>query len=189
MYVDTTKRSWYLPAGQARCACGYIVSSTGYSCHASQCKDLALDASKKCGCGEPLPEILDYRPWYSCKCGSMFYPDGSVRRACPYHQTSSHDARNVQCKCGRHVDTTATWKIRHGTKSLTQGELKGFPWAGYSMYDYKLPAGSARCECGLKVKRDCTSVSEGHMRCCKVLSSKAREAVSGSEESCTCAWR
>ena len=188
-HVDTTKRSWYLPAGNTRCACGYVVSSTGYSCHASQYKGLALDASKKCGCGEPLPELRDCRSWYTCKCGAIFSSDGSARRVCPYHQTSSDDARNVQCKCGRHVDTTAIWNIRHGTKNLTQGEINGFPWAGYSMYDYKLPAGSARCECGLTVKRDGTSVSEGHMRCCKVLSCKAREAPMESEESCTCVWR
>ena len=188
-HVDTTNRSRHLPEGETRCTCGYIVSSTGQSHHESHVKDVDSGISDTCGCGEQLRDFMDYHLWYTCKCGAIFYPDGSVRRICPYHQTSSDDARNVQCKCGKHVDTTAIWKVQHGTKSLTEGHMSGFPWAGYSTYEYTLPAGSGRCECGLIVKRDGTTVSEGHLGCCKVASCKALEAAVGSEESCTCAWR
>jgi hypothetical protein len=185
-YVDTTKRSPHFPAERVRCMCGYIVSSNGYACHPSHCKDLPPD-DPKCGCGELLPDTGRHQATITCKCGAEFGSDGSVKRFCPYHRITANDARNVQCQCGRYVDTTAIWRILHGTKSLTIGELNSHPRAGYSHYDYTLPERQGRCFCGLTVMRDGTCSVGEHWQCCTVLSCKPREDKAGSEQSCKCA--
>lgn len=186
-YVDTTKRSPNFPAERVRCRCGYIVSSNGYACHPSHCKDLPPDGAK-CGCGELLPDTGCRKDTTTCKCGAEFGSDGAVKRTCPYHRIKANDARNVQCRCGRYVDTTAIWRMLHGTKSMTMGEANSNPWAGYSHYDYTLPEAQGRCVCGLTVMRDGTSIVGEHRRCCTVLSCKPRDGEAiGSEQSCTCA--
>ena len=193
-HVNTTHPSTSLPPGHARCICGYIVSSTGYACPPSHLNipASAPDDIKKCGCGEPLPESRCSQCAYICKCGASFNADGTVMRRCPIHKTIGRDPRNVQCVCGRYVDTTAVWKMRHGTPSLTEGEVWGYSWAGYSLYDYTLPEWSGRCGCGMTVRRDGLvtqehgSVTLEYGPCCRVLSCKPRKRLEGGGEGCTC---
>lgn len=182
-YVNTTHRSPNLPAGKVRCRCGYIVSSTGYACHPPQCVELTGDDWKQCSCGEALPDPPNTYSAHSCSCGAVFSPDGSVKRKCSIHNAYSNDARNTLCPCGRHVDTTALWKVMHGTRSMRDTTN---PHAGYSSYDYNLPYGSGKCVCGLIVKRN-GSWSANHMKCCEVISSKPRKADTDIPEGCTCA--
>jgi hypothetical protein len=59
-YNDTTVRCSALPGGRVKCACGYVVTSSGYSSfHASSVLDLdgLLDQSKNkvlCACSRPI---------------------------------------------------------------------------------------------------------------------------------------
>ena len=186
-HVDTTKRSPHLVAGTVKCSCGYVVSSTGYACHPSQCSSVIPASARKCSCGELFSEMRYDSSTFSCHCGAMFGSDEKAKRLCKWHQCVTGDARNVLCRCGRVLDTTAVYRVLHGTKSFTQGEFSKHPRAGWSHYDYTLPEGTALCECGIFVKRDGSSEVGKHWTCCKVLSCKARESgLASSEESCTC---
>lgn len=188
-HVDTTKRSLYLAAERAECICGYIVRSTGYAWIPSQCNSLLPVRPRKCGCGEALPDDIMRLPTFRCRCEAQFQSDGSVKRFCPHHRKLTSDAQNVQCQCGRYIDTTATWRALHGSKSMTQGEFLSHPRAGWSHYDYTLPEGSGLCVCGLFVSRYGTGGVSDHWKCCSMLSCKPRNIVSdGSTESCTCIY-
>ena len=184
---DTTQRSWLLPSGKVYCACGYIVTSFGYSYYPPNPKDVPEPSPPKCSCGTQLPKQLRGDRFFLCPCGAQFRPDGSVQRFCEYHQLYASDAQNVRCDCGRFVNTTAEWTIRHGHGTRFDGD-KRIQGAGYTMFEYILPKDSGKCSCGRTIRRDGTSSMKHNNYCCKVWEVSEKDAVAGSEESCTCAY-
>ena len=187
-HVDTTRRNFLLPKDKARCACGYIVTSSGYSSHPSQCRDISEGSGKECSCGTSLMEHVCKENTFVCTCGAVFSSDRSVRRICEYHQIFSNDAQNVPCDCGRYVDTTIEWRIRHGRNNVGKGVDADHALNGYTTFDYTLPECSGRCVCGMTVRRNGNCVLEHKNECCRIKSSSEKETVFGSEESCTCCY-
>ena len=177
---DTTQSQWGLPSGSVSCICGYIVYSSGYSCHPSQAKTTpGYDDGKRCGaCARPLKLNHNAGP---CSCGAVFHPDGSVQRYCPEHRLWTKDARNVRCKCGCYVDTTATWDIHHQWP-------KNYARHNEARYSYCSQGNTGRCVCGMTVRRDGQRILEHGNDCCRISSKGAREQSSGSSTECTCAY-
>jgi hypothetical protein len=170
-HVDTTRFYNSLPKGHARCRCGYIVSSTGYACHPEQFYASNSRRNQfKCSCGAdvPKPRGREIEAW--CPCGAAFKEDGSGWRYCQYHEVLNEDGRNVKCSCGRYVDTTVEWTIRHKR---------------YGFMTFSLPFGVGRCECGMDVRRDGIVRTSDTNDCYTVLSKKP---TSREDSECTCAY-
>ncbi len=176
-HVDTTIHYKSLDPSSIRCTCGYIVTSNGYSyLPPTAAKSQAAKIEFSCG-GRSNGAA------FACSCGATFSPEGSPKQFCEQHSSWSGDERSVRCDCGRYVDITALWTSEHGRASEKRSFSRDPALVGYTMYTYKLPAGSGRCDCGLTVRRDGTVTSRHSNTCCKVTSKKA---VSKGGNGCTC---
>lgn len=147
-FHDTTKPQPYLPQGRVLCGCGYTVDSSGSSSYGRH------DDVVVCDCNKPLLVTPGSSPCCAT-CGLSMFGSGRVLRQTVGSWVSADSI--TRCRCGRLLNTSLVYEIMHRPE-------------GGSRYTYFLPAGSARCYCGLTVKAGGTSVwSEHGYDCCRAF--------------------